>query len=442
MSTISDGRLAAQNPGTKVSSTQCTNAMNNELGNETKQQRKQITCMYCILAILVGIIAVLLIAFSGLPSNTYVSPKDCFATGRGLEMAMVGKQAKAVMHTVDTSGKGYNTQMETVACELVSEPNKKKVDCKVRKVMENQFEISYQATSRGRHQLHIKVEGEHIKGSPFTVTIIRQLGGPKGTIKGQFKSITLESLGQKIIAGELGSISVFDSSLNKLKSFGSFGSDPGEFHEPCDLAVDSGGILLVADCTYNRIHKFNRWAHKHITQIGKTGNGNLEFNHPSGLAIHPKNGMVYIADTNNNRIQVLHQNLTFHKIFGLSDDLPIIEPKGIVFDSTGNIYVANNRYMINIFTAEGKFLRQFGTVGEGEGEIKHPSAITIDSNDIVYVCESTNQRISLFTTEGKFLTSLDGKKVPLNERIYPKGVAVDNKGIIYVIDKYIAIKAF
>ena len=29
----------------------------------------------------------------------------------------------------------------------------------------------YQPASRGRHQLHIKVEGDHIKGSPFPVTV-------------------------------------------------------------------------------------------------------------------------------------------------------------------------------------------------------------------------------------------------------------------------------
>jgi hypothetical protein len=176
MSTISDGRLDAQNPGnnsqicdTKLSPAQCTNAMNNELATLKNEIKQQITYMYMdwILGTLIGIIAVLLatlIALSRLPftyANTYVSPKDCFATGRGLEMAMVGEQANAVLHIVDISGKGYALQMETVVCEFVSESSRKKLDCNVKKVMENQFETSYQATSRGRHQLHIKVEGEH-----------------------------------------------------------------------------------------------------------------------------------------------------------------------------------------------------------------------------------------------------------------------------------------
>ncbi|MCG8623060.1 MAG: hypothetical protein MJE68_13825, partial [Proteobacteria bacterium] len=172
MSTIlSDGRPAAQNPGnnSQICDTcaQCTNAINNELAtlkNEVEKLRKQVA--YFFLATLVATIAILL-ALTSFPSlrlsfaKTYISPKDCFATGGGLEMAVVGEQANAVLHTVDTSGKGYNIQKETVVCEFVSEPRKKKVDCNVKKVMESQtaYEISYQATSRGRHQLHIKVEG-------------------------------------------------------------------------------------------------------------------------------------------------------------------------------------------------------------------------------------------------------------------------------------------
>ena len=57
----------------------------------------------------------------------------------------------------------------------------------MKKTEASQYEISYQPTSRGRHQLHIKVEGEHIKGSPFPVVVklpVRKLGTPIKTIGG------------------------------------------------------------------------------------------------------------------------------------------------------------------------------------------------------------------------------------------------------------------
>ena len=70
--------------------------------------------------------------------------------------------------------------METVTCELVPE----KIDCSVKKIEASQYEISYQAITRGRHQLHVKVEGNHIKGSPFPITVIKKLGTPIKTISG------------------------------------------------------------------------------------------------------------------------------------------------------------------------------------------------------------------------------------------------------------------
>ena len=100
------------------------------------------------------------------------SPEKCYVTGKGLEVAEPGERATAVLHVVDNKGKACTTPVETLTCELVSQ-------------YDSQYDISYQPTSRGRHQLYIKVEGEHIKGSPFTVTVklpVQKLGTPIKTI--------------------------------------------------------------------------------------------------------------------------------------------------------------------------------------------------------------------------------------------------------------------
>ena len=103
-----------------------------------------------------------------------MSPEKCHATGKGLEVAKLGERATAVLHIVDDGGKPYMKPVvqETLTCELVSESTGEKIDCSMKKTEgSGEYEISYQATSRGRHQLHIKVEGEHIKGSPFSILV-------------------------------------------------------------------------------------------------------------------------------------------------------------------------------------------------------------------------------------------------------------------------------
>ena len=114
-------------------------------------------------------------------------PEKCHAMGKGLEVAEPGERATAVLQVVDNEGESFPIAIKGVTGELVSETTGEKKDCSVKKTGDSQYEISYQPASRGRHQLHIKVEGDHIKGSPFSVTVklpVKKLGTPVKTIGG------------------------------------------------------------------------------------------------------------------------------------------------------------------------------------------------------------------------------------------------------------------
>ena len=91
-------------------------------------------------------------------------------------------------------------------------------------------------------------------------------------------------------------------------------------------------------------------------------------------------------------------------------------------------------HRVQVFTAEGEFLRMFGGRGEGRGELKYPSGITVDTNDLVYVSEYHNHHVSVFTSEGQFVTSFGKKGSGPGEFKYPCGLAVDNSGVVYVCD--------
>ena len=116
------------------------------------------------------------------------SPEKSYATGKGLEVAVRGEKATAIIHICDKEGRVCPEPVESLTCELTSDTNRDKMKGSVKKRKDGQFEMSYQASSRGRHQLHIiiKVEGEHIKGSPFSVTVklpVQEFGTPVRSIK-------------------------------------------------------------------------------------------------------------------------------------------------------------------------------------------------------------------------------------------------------------------
>jgi tripartite motif-containing protein 2/3/tripartite motif-containing protein 71 len=369
-----------------------------------------------------------------------IPPEKCYATGKGLEVAEPSERATAVLNIVDQKGEACSTPVETLTCELVSECTSEKIDCSVKKTKASgQYEISYQATSRGRHQLHIKVEGEHIKGSPFPVTVklpVQKLGTPIKTISGLKGpwGVTINQRGEIIIAEYSGHcISIFSPTGEKLQSFGSQGSEHGQFSEPCGVAVDDDGNILVVDSGNNRIQKFTS-AGKFIKAVGKGGKKPLEFSNPYGIAFHQK---VYISDTHNHRIQILNPDLTFSCRFGScgNDNGQFRYPWDAACDSTGNVYVADtSNHRIRVFTAEGQFLRKFGKKGSGNGELNYPSSISIDSEDVVYVAEDDNHRVSVFTCEGKFLTSFGTRGSGPGQFVHPRGIAVDKNGVVYVSD--------
>ena len=118
-----------------------------------------------------------------------------------MEVAEVGERATTVLHVVDQKGNACTVPVEAIFTELVLNSTKEKMGI-------NQYEISYEATTGGRH---IEVEGEHIKGSPFCITAIKKLGTPIKIITGA-RGLAVNQRGE-IIVGEAGSdcVSIFSS---------------------------------------------------------------------------------------------------------------------------------------------------------------------------------------------------------------------------------------
>ena len=367
------------------------------------------------------------------------SPKKSYATGRGLEVAEVGEKAIAVLHVVDEVGKACTAPVEILTSELVSNSTHKKVECLIKKSYINQYVISYQATNRGRHQLHIKVEGMHIKGSPFPVTVIKKFDTPIKIISGLKGpwGVAVNQRGE-VIVGESGGhcVSIFSSTGEKLQIIGSQGSERGQIGGIRGLAVDGYCNVFVTDISNYRIKKFTPDG-KCIAVIGRKGNKRLQFRVPRGIAIHPHNKKVYIIDSSNHRIQILNPDLTFSSSFGSrgSDNGKFNSPLNVAFDSTGNVYVVDGfNHRIQVFTTEGVYLRKFGQYSKDNGGLHVPTDICIDSDNVVYVTQYLNYRVSVFTCEGKFLTSFGSKGSGPGQLNGPRGIAVDKDAILYISD--------
>ena len=300
------------------------------------------------------------------------SPSRCHAKGKGLEDAVVGEKSTAVMFAVNHEERPYNKPLKSLQSELVSEITGATARGSVEKKELNLYEISYQPILKGRHQLHIKVDEQHIRGSPFTLAVkspVEMIGAPILTIGGVVTplGVTVNQRGEVVVTEEKGHcVSIFSPSGEKLQSFGTHSTDQGQFKCPCGVAVDGDGNILVVDTNNNHIQKFTVDG-QFLTAVGTRGDRPLQFYNPCGIAFNTSNNKVYVLDTSNNRVQVLNSDLIFSSTFGRqgSGKGQFSYPWAISCDSTGNVYVAdsgNNR--IQVFRAKGQFLRTFGRRGQ------------------------------------------------------------------------------
>ena len=370
-------------------------------------------------------------------------PSKCHTTGKGFEVA-VGEKSTAILHAISYEGKPCEEPIKSLECELVSKITGTRASCSVERRGQSQYEISYQPTIKGRHQFHIKVEGQHVRGSPSSVAVkspVEELGTPiltLGEVSGPW-GVAINQRGEVVVT-EFNEhcVSVFRPNGEKIRTFGDWGFLPGTLHKPLGVAVDGEGNILEINHEFTCIQKFTSEG-QFLAAVGTVGSGPLQFSDPYNIAFNTSNNKVYVADVGNHRVQVLNSDLTLSSTFGKqgSGKGQFSYPWGISCNSTGKVYVADTfNHRIQVFTAEGKFLRMFGRHGQGRGELDKPWYIAVDTSGKVYVSEDGTHRVSVFTSKGQFVTSFGKMGAGPGEFHCPHGLAVDNNGVVYVCDHY------
>ena len=131
-------------------------------------------------------------------------------------------------------------------------------------------------------------------------------------------------------------IRVFDPDLNLLKTYGK----RGQFKCPKDIDIDSNGTIYIADSLAHQVQVFNsRWEHQQT--IGRKGTSPGKLLQPVGVHIQEK--QVFVTEYKNNRISVFSTSGQFLATFG---GHYLKEPKGLVTDPDGFVYVSHSKNSI------------------------------------------------------------------------------------------------
>ena len=245
------------------------------------------------------------------------------------------------------------------------------------------------------------------------------------------------------------------------------------FRDPQGIAVDGAGNLYVADSLNNTIRfiTFVNGVANVSTLAGQAGPGlgfadghgtAAKFAYPIDVAVDPA-GNVYVADAGNSairKISVLGDVTTVVGVSGQQTNTDgdfatarFINPYGVAFDGSGNLYVAdagsNTIRKITFATATtGVVTTLAGSPGQhgntdGTGSAARfytPQGIDVDASGNIYVGDFNNQEIRKITPSG-VVTTLAGSPGNSNGNngvgatagiSHPGGVALDASGNIYV----------
>ncbi|XP_078678978.1 tripartite motif-containing protein 2-like [Branchiostoma floridae x Branchiostoma belcheri] len=314
--------------------------------------------------------------------------------------AVQGFPCVAELTTMSQEGRPRVTNSKAVEASM-KDPSGTDVRTQVQMKSEGLWEISYTPEVTGNHVLEVKVNSQHVAGSPFDVDVkgnpvltIGQKGSEVGELNGPI-DVAVDKDGN-IAVVEQGNkrVQVFDANTGQsLRSF------PVDGENPFGIDVDSQGRFLV-----------NSWGENFgLRRYSKDGKLLNTFQpdcmrSPHGLTVL-KDGRMVVVDFRQQSCLLLQPDGSLIREIGKGQlQLPafvsVDESRDVMFvtDYTAHKVVA--------FDLDGNRKFDFGRQGDEDCEFQDPRGATTDQEGNIIVGNAGDGRVQVFAPDGTFKQKL------------------------------------
>jgi len=214
--------------------------------------------------------------------------------------------------------------------------------------------------------------------------------------------------------------------------FGAKGSENGQLLAPQSLAVHPRGLVYLADTGNNRLQEFSpRGEFQKL--VGGFGWGKEQFQNPVDIFVYNATD-VFIADYDNSRIERYDKDLNYIASYTSRAEWDVVHqfafPRSVFVSLHGDIFIIdgdNNRVQKFSPSFDPEF--SFGNYDWGRGALSMPQDLVISHQDLIYVSDSDLGVVMRYDYYGNFLDQIGD-----NILDHPQGLALDAWGNLYVAD--------
>ena len=342
-----------------------------------------------------------------------VDPSSSVIIGPQISRVIAGKKHTIILETRNEEGGHWKKGGEVVKVTLV---DKNKRDHSINGTVldkgTGQYELSLTPPSPGTYEVHVTIDNEHIKNSPFTLYArpyrdYRQFKEPVRV----YETENSHPLGVCTSSDGTMYVTCY-TSVYKYNKDGSLiariGIDEGtvKFKQfNWDIAV-KGDVLYVTNSGVNKIIKLTTTG-KFIGQFG-------EFQLVWGITMDEED-KIYVSD--NNDVHIFNSDETILRT------IKCVSCRGLALDPSGNIHITCHSVedYVAVYSQTGEYLRDYG-----KGQLQDPFGITVDEEGYSLVSEYRNGgQLKIFSPKGKLIHSVGNLK-------NSAGVCIDNDSNIFV----------
>ncbi len=254
--------------------------------------------------------------------------------------------------------------------------------------------------------------------------------GSTGTDPGQFQNPTGIAVNREhimVMDSERKDVQLFDLSGKYAGAFNHAGA--GQLHDPTGITT-VGFHTFVADTGGgDAVRAFVNYPYAFTGDTVK-GDGDGQFQRIQSIATNSEN--IFVLDVERKDVQVFDGNGTYVSTIGGpgTGDGQLQSPVSVAANSEFVFVLdSHQKKEIHKFRTDGEYVESFGQKGRGDKDFRSPSYIAANSTH-VFVTDGLKDKVMIFDTDGEYVESFGVKGTGNGQLSNPSAVATNSAHIL------------